>query len=208
MEKLTLVLASANVNKVREFRRMLCENSVELLGESAPEIELLSLADIGFTDEIVEDGSSFEENALIKAKAVSAKTSFGCISDDSGLEVDALGGEPGIYSARYAGEHGDDEANILKLLSKLSGEKNRSAHFVSSIAYCKAGEESFTVRGEANGKIIDCKRGDGGFGYDPVFECDIYHRTYAELSDDEKNSVSHRRKAIEQLAKRLFTTKD
>lgn len=204
MDKYTFVLASANKNKIREFRQILCEKATELLGECAPEIEILSLSDIGFTDDIVEDGATFEENAMIKAKAVSVFTDFPCIADDSGLEVDALGGEPGIYSARYAGEHGNDDANIDKLLSKLKDTNDRSARFVSSVAYCSKNKDEFVVRGEAHGSILHERRGDNGFGYDPVFECAIHHRSYAELSSDEKNAISHRRRAIEKMAEKLF----
>ena len=204
MQKYTLVLASTNKNKIREFRQILCERACEILGENAPEIELLSLSDIGFQDEIIEDGATFEENALIKARAVSAVCDYPCIADDSGLEVDALDGEPGIYSARYAGEHGNDDENIKKLLSRLEGVTTRSAHFVSSIAYCDKSGESFVLRGQAYGSILYEKRGNNGFGYDPVFECAIHHRSYAELSATEKNAISHRRRAIEKLADRLF----
>ena len=207
MKKYTFVLASSNKNKIREFRQILCEKAKENFGADAPEIEILSLYDIGYTDEIIEDGETFEQNAMIKARAVSAITDYPVIADDSGLEVDALGGEPGIYSARYAGGHGDDEANIKKLLCKLEGVEDRSARFVSAIAYCKAVGESFVLRGEACGSIMHEKRGDGGFGYDPVFECSVYRRSYAELTADEKNSISHRRKAIEKLADRLFNKK-
>ena len=207
MEKYTFVLASSNHNKIREFRQMLCERAADILGENAPEIEILSLSDIGFTDEIIEDGVTFEENAMIQARAVSAVCDYPCIADDSGLEVDALGGEPGIYSARYAGEHGNDDENIKKLLCKLEGVTDRSAHFVSSIAFCQAGGDSFVLRGEAYGTILYEKRGDNGFGYDPVFECAHHHRSYAELTAEEKNTVSHRRRAIEKLADRLFNKK-
>lgn len=207
MDKYTFVLASANKNKIREFRQILCEKATELLGEGAPDIEILSLSDIGFTDDIVEDGTTFEENAMIKARAVSVFTDHPCIADDSGLEVDALGGEPGIYSARYSGEHGNDEANIDKLLYKLEGVENRTARFVSAVAYCDKEGECFVFRGEAEGSIMNERRGDNGFGYDPVFECAIHKRSYAQLSADEKNSISHRRRAIEMLANRLFANK-
>ena len=143
---------------------------------------------------------------MIKARAVSAYTDLPCIADDSGLEVDALGGEPGIYSARYSGEHGNDEANIDKLLSKMKDVEDRSAQFVSSVAYCAKTGDNFVVRGEAHGYILQEKRGNNGFGYDPVFECAIHHRSYAELSSDEKNSISHRRRAIEKLAEIIFKT--
>lgn len=206
MEKMTFVLCSSNKNKIREFRQILSEKAGELLGEDAPQIEILSLYDIGFSDEIVEDGATFEENAMIKAAAVSSITQYPCIADDSGLCVRALGGEPGIYSARYAGEHGNDAENIKKLLSKLEGVEDRDGYFVSSVAYA-FGNERFTVRGEAHGKILYEPIGNGGFGYDPVFECSVYHKSYAELTADEKNGVSHRRRAIEALADRLFKNK-
>lgn len=204
MEKYTFVLASGNKNKIREFRQILCERACDILGDRAPEIEILSLSDIGFYGEIIEDGATFEENAMIKARTVSAACDYPCIADDSGLEVDALDGEPGIYSARYAGEHGNDNENISKLLRKLEGVPDRSARFVSSIAYCDKSGKSFVLRGEACGKILCERRGDNGFGYDPVFECAVHHRSYAELSSEEKNAVSHRRRAIEGLADRLF----
>ena len=204
MKKYTFVLASSNKNKIREFRQILCERAFDLLGEDAPEIEILSLYDIGYSEDIIEDGATFEENAMIKAHAVAGFTKFPCIADDSGLEVDALGGAPGIYSARYAGEHGNDDANIAKLLRELDGVEDRSARFVSSIAYCDAQGVEFVLRGEAYGSIMHEKKGDNGFGYDPVFECAVHHRSYAELTADEKNAISHRRRAIEKLADRLF----
>ena len=204
MQKYTFVLASANKNKIREFRQILCEKASEILGRDDIDIEILSLYDIGYTDDIIEDGETFEDNAKIKARAASAVCDYPCIADDSGLEVDALGGEPGVYSARYAGGHGDDDKNIEKLLSKLEGVSDRSAHFVSCIAYCAKDGECFTLRGEAHGTIMTEKRGENGFGYDPVFECAVHHRSFAELTADEKNAISHRRKAIEKLAEKLF----
>ncbi len=207
MKKYTFVLASSNKNKIREFRQILSERADGLLGGDAPEIEILSLSDIGFTEDIVEDGDTFEENAMIKARTVSRVTQYPCIADDSGLEVDALGGAPGIFSARYAGKHGNDEANIDKLLQELDGIECRSAKFVSSIAYCDRNGVEFVLRGEAYGSIMHEKKGDNGFGYDPVFECAVHHRSYAELDADEKNKISHRRRAIEKLADRLFGDK-
>jgi len=206
MEKYTFVLCSSNKNKIREFRQILCERAEDILGANAPEVEILSLSDIGFCDDIVEDGTTFEENALIKVRAVSGFTKYPCIADDSGLEVDALGGEPGIYSARYSGEHGNDEKNIDKLLSKLEGVSDRSARFVAAVAYSYNGEE-FALRGEACGRIMHERHGNGGFGYDPVFECGVYHLSYGELTPEQKNKISHRRAAIEKLADRLFKNK-
>ncbi len=205
MNKYTFVLCSQNQNKIREFRSIMTERVGELLGNGETEIEILSLSDIGFLDDIEENGKTFEENALIKARALSGFTKFPCIADDSGLEVDALGGEPGIYSARYAGEHGDDDKNIEKLLFKLSGIDNRSARFVTALAYCE-GEREFVLRGEAKGKIMHERKGTGGFGYDSVFECAVHGVSFAELSSEEKNKISHRRRAIEKLTERLFKT--
>ncbi len=206
MNKYTFVLCSQNKNKIREFRQILCERAEELLGDGAPEIEILSLSDIGFFDDIVEDGDSFEENALIKVRALSGCTKYPCIADDSGLEVDALGGAPGIYSARYAGEHGNDKKNIEKLLHELDNTEDRTARFVSAVAY-RSDEDEFVLRGEAHGTIMRECKGDGGFGYDPVFKCAVYGRSYGELTADEKNRISHRRAAIEKLAERLFKGK-
>lgn len=209
MEKYTFVLASSNKNKIREFREILCERASELLGVEAPEIEILSLYDIGFTEEIIEDGATFEENAMIKAHAVAKVTHYPCIADDSGLEVDALNGAPGIYSARYAGEHGNDKANNALLLENLADKADRSASFVCAIA-CVLPDElerGHYFRGETEGIIIDEYRGEGGFGYDPLFLYEPMGKTFAELSGEEKNAISHRGKAIELFAEYLKALK-
>lgn len=190
-----IVLASRNKHKVCELQR--------LLGEHIEGLEILSLDDVGMTDEIVEDGDTFEANALIKARAAASSGYIG-IGDDSGLTVNALGGEPGVYSARYAGEHGNDAANNALLLEKLKGEKDRRASFVCAIAcvFPQGGEE-ICVHGKVDGEIIDEYRGSGGFGYDPLFYYPPFGKTFGETSAEEKNSVSHRARAIEALAKDL-----
>ncbi len=196
-----IVLASRNPKKIRELRA--------LLSESIPDIEILSLDDVGFTEEIEENGESFEENARIKALAA-AKSGYIGMGDDSGLTVDVLGGEPGIYSARYASLHGyvgDDKdgannALLLKRLENLPNEK-RTAAFVCTIACVFPDGRELTVRGEAKGKILCDYQGNGGFGYDPLFFYEPLGKTFAELSAEEKNRISHRAVAIQKLAREL-----
>ena len=196
-----LVLASRNPKKIGELRT--------LLAETLPQITVLSLDDVGLTGEIEETGETFEENALIKAR-VAATSGYIGVGDDSGLSVDALGGEPGVYSARYAqiktgvGAH-DDGANnrvLLSLLEKVPAER-RGAAFVSTIACVFPNGKSFTVRGEVKGTILTEYHGNGGFGYDPLFYYEPYGKTLAEVTPEEKNAVSHRGKAIRAFARRL-----
>lgn len=190
-----IVLASQNKHKISELQA--------LLSKHIPDIEVISLSDAGFEGDIVEDGQTFGENALIKARAAASMGHIG-IGDDSGLSVRALGGEPGIYSARYAGEHGNDEANNTKLLSRLSDKSDRYAEFVCAIACVfPDGREDICVEGRTGGIIIDEYRGKGGFGYDPLFLYEPFDKTFAEMSAEEKNSISHRGKAIELLAQKL-----
>lgn len=193
-----IVLATGNAHKVEEFQRFFREHALP--------VELISMRDAGFSGEIIEDADSFEGNAFLKADAVASATGMLCIADDSGLEVDALGGAPGIRSARYAGGHGDDEANIRRLLEELQDvpEKDRTARFVCAICAVKPGKPgakpvSLTVRGTAEGKILRQKRGAGTFGYDPVFLYEPLGMTFAELDGNTKNRVSHRGRALEQL---------
>ncbi len=195
-----IVLASNNKHKVVELEYFINEMCREHGIES---IKVLTLSDIGFTDEIVENGKTFEENALIKARAVAARGYIG-IADDSGLCVDALGGEPGVYSARYAGEPCDDAKNNALLLEKMASvpEGARTAHFVSVIGLAYPSGKGFTVRGECPGKILFALRGNGGFGYDPLFLYEPYGKTYAEINAEEKNAISHRARAM-----RLFSEK-
>ncbi len=193
-----IAIATKNDHKIKELARLI----------NIDGIEFISLRELGFDGEIVEDGSTFSENALIKAKFISEKYSVYAIADDSGLCVDALDGEPGIYSARYASDTGgnaSDEANICKLLDKLktipSGE--RSARFVCSMAFASPDGVSFAVNGICEGHITNECRGVDGFGYDPVFYCTKLCKTFGEASEDEKNGVSHRYRACVLLTEKL-----
>ena len=191
-----IVLASNNAHKIGELQA--------LLSRYVDGVRVLSLRDIGFCDEIVEDGKSFEENAFIKARAVASRGYIG-LGDDSGLVVRALGGEPGIYSARYAGEHGNDAANNALLISRLADKDDRYAEFVCLLAcvFPDGIDGGYSFRGAVEGEIIDEYRGEGGFGYDPIFFVPEVGKTFAEMSAEEKNSVSHRGRAVELFAKWL-----
>jgi len=192
-----IVLASRNKKKKAELQT--------LLSQYIEGIEILSLDDVGIYGEIEEDGVTFEENALIKAR-VAAKSGYIGVGDDSGLEVDALGGAPGVYSARYAGEHGDDEANNDLLLKNLEDKDDRSARFVCCIACVfpeRYGYEPIVVRGHVEGEILRERHGDGGFGYDPLFYFPEFDKTLAEVTAEEKNKVSHRGNAIAAFAEKL-----
>ncbi len=191
-----LVLASRNRKKIAEVEA--------LLSAHIPGVRILSLDDIGYVGDIVEDGETYEDNALIKARAAAATCAnrYATVADDSGLSVDALGGAPGVYSARYAGEgHNDADNNelLLKNLADVPADE-RTAHFVCTIALHLPDGREFTVRGETEGLIINDARGEGGFGYDPYFYYPPFDKTFAELTADEKNAISHRGKAIEKLA--------
>ena len=189
-----IVLASKNAHKIAELQA--------LLSKYIENIEILSLADVGFTGEIIEDGATFAENALIKARAAASSGYIG-VGDDSGLCVRALGGAPGIYSARYSGEHGNDASNNQLLLKNLEGEADRYAEFVCNIACVFPDGRECVVEGVAAGEITEKAGGEGGFGYDPYFYYPPLQKTFAELSAEEKNSVSHRGRAIEKLAAKL-----
>ena len=184
-----VLLASKNKNKIAEIKT--------LLSECVSDINVLSLDDINYNDEIEETGTTFEENAKIKAK-VGADLGYICIADDSGLAVDALGGAPGVYSARYSGYHADDETNNTKLLSELQGVPNekRTARYVCVIACIFPDGKEIIVKDTCEGKILTEYRGNGGFGYDPLFFVDKFGKTFAELSMQEKNTESHRGKAM------------
>ena len=185
-----IVLASRNKKKKAELQT--------LLSQYVDGIEILSLDDVGLFGEIEEDGVTFEENALIKARAA-AESGYIGVGDDSGLEVDALGGAPGVYSARYAGEHGDDEANNDLLLKNLEDKADRSGRFVCCIACVfpeKYGFDPIVVRGHVEGEILRERHGEGGFGYDPLFYFPQFGKTLAEVTPEEKNTVSHRGNAI------------
>ena len=198
-----IVLASRNKKKIKELR--------DLLSQSISDIEILSLDDVGILGEIEENGATFAENALIKARAA-AKSGYIGVGDDSGLTVDALNGAPGIYSARYAqtvgyGDDHNDDANNSALLQKLEGvaDEARGGAFVCCIACVFPNGREFTVQREARGRILNGYHGNGGFGYDPLFFYEPLNKTFAELSAQEKNSVSHRGQAIRAFAKQLQT---
>ena len=196
-----IVLASRNRKKITELKA--------LLSEFVEDLEILSLDDVGIYDEIEENGSTFEENAMIKAR-VAATTGYIGVGDDSGLVVDALDGAPGIYSARYAarcnyaGEH-NDEANNRVLLQNLDqvADSERTGAFVCAFACVLPDGRSFCVRGEAKGRILREYAGNGGFGYDPLFYYEPLAKTFAELTPEEKNRISHRGAAIRAFAQKL-----
>ena len=190
-----LVLASRNQKKIKELQ--------DILASLLTDVQVLSLADIGIDEDIEENGSTFEENALIKARAAAAAGYIG-VGDDSGLCVQALNGAPGIYSARYAGEHGDDEANTALLLKNMEGVTNRRAAFRCVIACVfPDGSEPIVVSGSVEGLITEHKQGNGGFGYDPVFYYPPFGCTLAEVEPERKNAISHRGEALQRLAAML-----
>ena len=203
-----ILLATRNKNKAREVARILSEYR-DKLGE----IDLVTLDDVGISDDVEENGTTFEENAMLKAKA-GAATGLVTLADDSGIEVDALGGAPGIYSARFAGGHGDDEANNALLLKKLEGvpREKRTARYAVAIACVLPNGESFTVRGTTEGLILDAYDGEGGFGYDPLFWSLDLQKSFGRATPDEKNGVSHRGRAVrlaaEELVRRLDRNKE
>ncbi len=190
-----IVLATNNSHKVGEFRAAFEQMGVEF--------ELLTIKETDFKGEIIEDADTFDGNALIKAKALCDHTGLIAIADDSGLSVDALDGAPGVYSARFAGVGATDEQNNEKLLSLLQSMPNasRDAKFVCSICVCRPDGEILYAHGESKGIIIDEYRGDGRFGYDPIFYYPPMNKTFAEMTKDEKNQISHRGKAIKELLK-------
>lgn len=186
-----IVFATNNAHKLREIRSMV-----------GPEMEILSLADIGCHDDIPEDADTFEGNALAKAMWVKEKYGYDCFSDDSGLEVDALGGAPGVYSARFCGRPHDDAGNNALLLEKLAGTTDRHARFRTAIALVEGDSHRF-FRGEVEGEILTASAGTCGFGYDPLFRPLGWTKTFAEVSDSEKNAVSHRGRAVRKLIEYL-----
>ena len=181
-----LILATHNNHKAREFQDILPQYSVK------------TLADLGHDEEIEETATDLEGNSLLKAKTIFKRYGYVVISDDSGLEVNALNGAPGVYSARYAGEPRNDQRNTEKLLYKLQGASNRKAQFRTVITLMSPGN-SFQFEGIVSGTIAESPRGEAGFGYDPVFVPKGYQQTFAELPADLKNKISHRANAIEKL---------
>ena len=192
--KQKIVFATNNAHKLEEVASILGDN-----------YEVLSLREIGCDADIPETADTFAGNALQKAQYVKQHFGYDCFADDSGLEVDALDGAPGVYSARYSG--GGSEANMDKLLHNLTGERSRSAQFRTVIALL-IGEETLFFEGIVRGTITEERRGEGGFGYDPIFVPEGYELTFAELGSEVKNRISHRAKAVKQLAEHLLTRKD
>ena len=189
-----ILLASKNSDKVKEIRLIL---------KSLP-LEIVSLADFDGMPDAVEDGATFEENALIKAKFFSERTRLAALADDSGLEVDALNGLPGVHSARFAGYHADDITNNQKLLDELKkiGVKESAAAYRCAMAFVDTDGTEFVTHGKIGGTIKTVAKGSGGFGYDPYFYIDA-QRTMAQLSVDEKNLISHRGNALREMALKL-----
>ena len=192
MMKRKLVFATNNAHKLEEV--------AAILGD---QVELLSLNDIGCQTDIPETAETLEGNALLKSSYIYKNYHLDCFADDTGLEVEALNGAPGVYSARYAGGEGHDaQANMLKLLHELEGKENRKAQFRTAIPLILDGKE-YLFEGVIKGEIIKEKRGDSGFGYDPVFMPEGYDRTFAELGNDIKNQISHRALAVQKLCEFL-----
>ena len=188
-----LIFATHNKNKLKEVRSLIPST-----------IELLSLDDINLLEEIEETATTIEGNALLKAQTIYKQTGINCFADDSGLLVDALNGAPGVYSARYAGEHKSDSDNLEKLLKELSNKEDRNAHFKTVMALIINGQE-YLFEGIINGTITKEKSGVNGFGYDPIFLPNGYTETFAEMSSDIKNVISHRAQAMKQLLEFMNT---
>ncbi|WP_411953595.1 XTP/dITP diphosphatase [Alkalibacillus sp. S2W] len=197
----TIYVATTNEGKINEFNEMFAELNLKVksLKDEVPEM-----------DDVEETGTTFEENAVLKAKTYAERHQVPVLADDSGLEVKALNGEPGVYSARYAGEAKNNEANIDKVLTRLNETTNdtREASFVSVIAYAEPGQETITTEGRCHGVIIDERRGQHGFGYDPIFKPNGYDQTLAELGPEVKNQISHRHHALDQMLDQLKTVLD
>lgn len=190
-----LVFASNNKNKIAEIQSMLPES-----------IEILSLEDINCLEDIPETADTIEGNAILKANYVTQKYGYDCFADDTGLEVTALNGEPGVYSARYAGEQKNADDNMNKLLEALKNKENRSAQFKTVITLNLNGKQ-YLFTGIAKGEITLTKTGTNGFGYDPIFKPENFNKTFAELPLETKNTIGHRGKAVKQLIDFLSTTK-
>ena len=182
-----LVLASDNAHKLQEFRKLF----------QTLNVELLSKKETGFTDEVEENGATFEENAYIKAEAVMRATNLPAIPDDSGICVDALGGEPGVRSARYTGDHADSDEDRYRLVLKNLGDRtDRTARFVCALCCVFPNGDVLRSRGECEGEILFAPQGENGFGYDPVFKPAGFDCSMAELTMEEKNAISHRGRAL------------
>ncbi|WP_316570887.1 XTP/dITP diphosphatase [Neobacillus sp. YIM B06451] len=190
-----ILIATKNAGKAKEFEAIF----------TARGVKVLTLLDFPDSPDVEETGTTFAENAILKAETISKKLGKPVIGDDSGLIVDALDGRPGIFSARYAGEQKNDDANIDKVLSELKGvpDEKRTARFFCALAMAVPGKETITVEGTCEGRILEERRGTNGFGYDPVFYVTELGRAMAELSKDEKNAISHRANAMKALERVL-----
>jgi len=191
MKQMKLVFATNNLNKLAEVQEMLPDS-----------IQLLSLKDINCFDEIEETETTLEGNAKLKADYINKKFGYNCFADDTGLEVESLNGKPGVYSARFAGEPSNSENNMQKLLVDLKPTENRKAQFRTAVAL-NLNDENFLFEGICKGDILEKKHGEKGFGYDPIFKPKGYEKSFAEMTSEEKNTISHRGIAIQKLVKFL-----
>lgn len=191
--KRTLVFVTNNFHKLKEVSTILRDK-----------IELLNLNDINCHTDIPETSDTLEGNAFLKAQFIHTHYGINCFADDTGLEVEALNGKPGVYSARYAGDAHNSEANMLKLIQDMEGKKNRNAQFRTVISLI-LDETNYQFEGIIKGQIIEEKRGLSGFGYDPIFIPEGYNETFAELGDEIKNKISHRAQAVNKLCKFMFS---
>lgn len=191
-----LVIATRNQGKIEEVQR--------LLNIHAPNVKLRSVAEFDL-DDVEETGESFEENALLKAQTIATATGLPALADDSGIAIDALGGAPGVYSARWSGVHGDDKANIAKVLNELESiaDEHRGAQFVCVIALARPDGEKLLVRGEVQGKVLRNPVGEFGFGYDPIFQPVGFSISTAQMRPEEKDAISHRGKALREIAPKI-----
>ncbi|MCD8181328.1 MAG: XTP/dITP diphosphatase [Firmicutes bacterium] len=187
------IAATKNKGKIREMREILSPLGFDVVSQQEIEIDI----------DVEETGDTFEKNALIKARAVAMVCDYPVLADDSGICVDALGGAPGVRSARYAGDNATDADRINKMLAEIGGSENRGAKFVTAVAFIFPDGKEITASGEVKGHITKEPMGDNGFGYDPIFYCDELGKTFAQSSDDEKNSVSHRGRALKNLYDKL-----
>lgn len=191
-----LVIATRNQGKIDEVQR--------LLSIHAPQVRLRSVAEFDL-DDVEETGNSFEENALLKAQTIATATGLPALADDSGIAIDALGGAPGVYSARWSGVHGDDKANIAKVLTQLESisDEDRGAQFVCVIALARPDGKNLIVRGQVQGKVLRNPAGENGFGYDPIFQPEGFTLTTAQMTPEEKDAISHRGKALREIAPKI-----
>ena len=188
-----IVFSTHNENKLNEIKKILSDN-----------FKILSLSDLNFNDEIIESGKTLAQNADIKASYINKLYNIDCFADDTGLEIDSLNGEPGVYSARYAGDECNSEKNIEKVLNRLSNKNCRKAVFKTDICLVFSNEKYF-FEGKVYGSISSKRMGKQGFGYDPIFVPNGFNKTFSQMSMDEKNKISHRAIAVEKLSKFLYS---